>query len=53
MKYVFKPKREADHQVYISNLNKFKSHYDWDIEIDLNKIFRDIYDWIVQNKLKK
>jgi CDP-paratose 2-epimerase len=49
MKYVLKPKREGDHKVYISDLRKFKSHYDWDTQIDLNKIFRDIYNWMIQN----
>ena len=46
MKYVLKSKREGDHKVYISNLTKFKSQYDWEIEIGLNQIFRDIYDWL-------
>lgn len=49
MKYVLKPKREGDHKVYISDLGKFKSHYDWDIRIGLNQIFRDIYNWLIQN----
>ena len=50
MKYILKPKREGDHKVYISNLEKFKSHYKWSIEITLNQIFRDIHNWILQNQ---
>ncbi|MCJ7631283.1 NAD-dependent epimerase/dehydratase family protein [Candidatus Bathyarchaeota archaeon] len=50
MKYVLKPKREGDHKVYISDLSKFKSHYEWGIEIGLEKVFRDIYDWMMKNK---
>jgi len=49
MKYVLKPKREGDHKVYVSDLGKVKSHYDWDIKIGLTQIFRDIYNWITQN----
>lgn len=49
MNYLLKPKREGDHKVYISDLGKIKSHYDWNIKIDLNQVFRDIYNWIVQN----
>ncbi len=49
MKWVLKPKREGDHQVYISDLNKFKSHYPkWDIQIDLETIFTDIYNWLIK-----
>ncbi len=44
MKYVLKEAREGDHQVYISDLGKFKSHYpQWDIRLDLRRIFTDIY----------
>ena len=49
MRYILKPKREGDHKVYISDLRKFKSHYNWDIKIYLNQIFRDIYNWIKLN----
>lgn len=48
MKHVLKPKREGDHQVYITDLKKFQSHYDWAIAIDLDRIFRDIYYWLTQ-----
>ncbi len=49
MKFVMKPKREGDHQVYISDLSKFKSHYPkWDIQIGLHQIFTDIYNWLVK-----
>jgi len=38
------PKRAGDHQVYISDLTKFKSHYpQWDITINLDEIFEQIY----------
>jgi len=48
MKYVIKDGREGDHQVYISDIQKFKNHYpDWDIRIDLNKVFTDLYNAIV------
>lgn len=48
MKFELKPKREADHQVYISDLAKFKSHYDWKIEIGIEQIFKDIYNWLIK-----
>ena len=47
MKYQFKPGREGDHQVYITDLTKIKLHYDWDITISLENIFRDIYQWLI------
>jgi CDP-paratose 2-epimerase len=43
MDYELHPKRAGDHQVYISNLSKFKSHYDWDITIGLDEVFEQIY----------
>lgn len=44
MNYELKPKREGDHMIYISNLNKFRSHYPtWSLKYDLNTIFGDIY----------
>jgi CDP-paratose 2-epimerase len=49
MKFELKPKREADHQVYITDLTKFKSHYDWKIEIGIEQIFKDIYDWMIKH----
>lgn len=50
MQYDLKPKREGDHKVYISDLRKFKSHYDWRIRISLDQIFRDIYNWITRSE---
>jgi CDP-paratose 2-epimerase len=36
--------REGDHICYISNLSKMKEHYpNWDITINLNTIFEEIY----------
>lgn len=44
MDWELHPKRTGDHQVYISNLSKFKSHYpSWDIQIGLDEIFSQIY----------
>lgn len=51
MKYQFKPAREGDHQVYITALTKIRSHYDWDITIDLDRIFKDIYCWLTESDL--
>jgi len=47
MDYELQPKRAGDHQVYISNLSKFKSHYDWDITIDLDEVFEQIYKGVL------
>jgi len=45
MKYAIKEAREGDHQVYISDLSKFKSHYPgWCVRLDLKRIFTDIYN---------
>lgn len=43
MKYEFKPAREGDHQVYITDLRKVRNHYDWDTSIGLYDIFEEIY----------
>jgi CDP-paratose 2-epimerase len=41
------PKRTGDHQVYISNLSKFKEHYpEWDIQIGLDEIFEQVYEGV-------
>lgn len=51
MKWVLKPKREGDHQVYITDLSKFKSHYpEWDIQIGLKQVFTDIHNWLAKNQ---
>lgn len=47
MKYILKSKREGDHQIYITDLKKFQSHYNWKITINLDRIFNDIYEWLV------
>ncbi|MBI2653386.1 NAD-dependent epimerase/dehydratase family protein [Candidatus Woesearchaeota archaeon] len=45
MKHMMKEAREGDHQVYISDLSKFKSHYPkWGIRIYLEEIFTDLYN---------
>lgn len=46
MDYELRPKRAGDHQVYISDLSKFKSHYDWDITIGLDEIFTQICEGV-------
>lgn len=44
MDWELHPKRTGDHQVYITDLTKFKSHYpEWDITIGLDEIFQQIY----------
>lgn len=44
MDWELHPKRTGDHQVYISSLGKFKSHYpEWNITIGLDEIFEQIY----------
>ncbi len=51
VKYVYEEKnRIGDHIWYISNVNKFKSHYpDWHYTYDIKKIIKEIYD--VQKEL--
>lgn len=45
MKYEIKEGREGDHQVYVSDLSKFKKHYpEWDITFDLKTVFTDIHN---------
>jgi len=44
MKYEFGPTREGDHKVYISDISKAKRHFGWDITIDLERIFQEIYE---------
>lgn len=44
MNYEHGEQREADHQWWISDTTKARNHYDWEIEIGLEEIFRDIYD---------
>lgn len=48
MKYQLCPQREGDHIVYISDLSKVKSHYDWDVSISLKQIFEDIYESLME-----
>jgi len=43
MKYDFRPAREGDHIVYITDLTKAKKHFDWEIRIGLTEIFTEIY----------
>ena len=44
MKYQFMPEREGDHIVYITDLTKVRSHFDWDVKIGLKEIFVEIYE---------
>lgn len=44
MKYEYGEQRKADHQWWISNINKARTHYpNWDIKIGLKEVFKDIY----------
>jgi CDP-paratose 2-epimerase len=44
-KYEMGPEREADHQWWISNINKARCHYPrWDITTGLEDIFTEIYE---------
>ena len=43
MNYEFKPAREGDHQVYITDLGKVSMHYDWHVSMGLRDIFDDVY----------
>lgn len=49
MKYQFMPEREGDHIVYITDLTKFRSHFDWDIKIGLREIFVEIYEELTRS----
>lgn len=43
------PAREADHRVYITDMSRFRRDYPgWDLEIDLDRIFQDLFDWVGQ-----
>ncbi len=43
--YVYGKQRKADHQWWISNISKVRTHYPkWDVKIGLKKIFQDIYE---------
>jgi CDP-paratose 2-epimerase len=43
------PPREADHRVYITDMSRFRRDYPgWDLEIDLDRIFEDLFDWVGQ-----
>jgi len=42
--YRLEKEREADHIWWISNINKARSHYDWDVKIGLKEIFSEIYE---------
>lgn len=46
--FQFGPKREADHIWWISNINKARSHYPWDININLEDTFKEIYNELLQ-----
>ncbi len=54
MKYFLKEKRVGDHQVYISDLGKFKKHYpNWGIKRDLFAIFNGLHEEIVKKNNPK
>lgn len=42
--YRLEKEREADHIWWISNINKARSHYKWDVKIGLKEIFSEIHE---------
>lgn len=44
MNYRLEKEREADHIWWISNINKAKNHYNWDVKIGLKEIFSEIHE---------
>ncbi len=44
MEYECGPVREGDHQVYITDLRKVKTHYNWDTTMSVREIFDEIYE---------
>lgn len=44
MNYRLEKEREADHVWWISNINKARSHYKWDVKISLKEIFSEIHE---------
>ncbi|MDP8262633.1 MAG: NAD-dependent epimerase/dehydratase family protein [Candidatus Ancaeobacter aquaticus] len=54
MNYTIVPEaRLGDHQVYVSDIRKAQRDFDWDIEIGLEEVFREIYETLKPNYLKK
>ncbi|MFC2149502.1 NAD-dependent epimerase/dehydratase family protein [Candidatus Auribacterota bacterium] len=41
---IVEQERLGDHKVYISNIDKAKKDFGWDVEIGLEDVFREIYD---------
>ena len=52
MIYELQPKREGDHMIYISNLQKFRRHYPkWHMSYDIKTIFTDLHK-VIQSQLR-
>jgi len=50
--YVFAPKREGDHMIYITNFRKFTKDYpSWSVRYGLRAIFSDLYDECLRGEL--
>jgi CDP-paratose 2-epimerase len=48
MNYKMGPEREADHQWWISNINKAKAHFpEWDIRISVEEVFKEIHKALI------
>lgn len=46
LNYKHGPEREADHIWWISNINKARHDYKWDITIGLKEVFTEIYEML-------
>jgi CDP-paratose 2-epimerase len=50
MNYKLGPEREADHQWWISDINKARNHFpNWDIRINLREVFEEIHKKLAKN----
>jgi len=48
--YILQEKRLADHQVYVTDFSKFRNNYpEWNIKINLDIIFNDLYNSLKHN----
>ena len=52
MKYKFGPAREGDHIVYISDISKARRYFNWDIIINIETIFQEIYEAVSREEGK-
>jgi len=48
------PERAADHRIYITDTRRFRRDYPgWGIEVDLDRIFQDLLEWVAQTTREK